>query len=243
MAEVNAFQDLVTTKIAPVIGVLTSEFLALGPLSAILACRKSKTLGELNPLIFPLLFGNSIGWVIYSSATRNPYIFAGNAGGVVLSLFYLLSAYSLTPCPATKSRLEVITLFLLTVWCSVGFAAAMMQDKQLGISILGVLGNIVVFLLFASPLSTFSKVVRTKDSSSINRPFAVCQVLNCLVWFGYGLAIDDVYVALPNFVGLVLGLIQVILIAIFRAGGPTDGPLVSQEDPEGVYSKFERPSA
>lgn len=243
MADSNEFKELVTTKIAPILGVFTSEFLALGPLSAVLACRKSKTLGELNPLIFPLLFGNSIGWVIYSSATRNPYIFAGNAGGVVLSLFYLLSAYSLTTCQATKSRLEVITLFLLSLWCTMGFSAAMMQDKQLGISILGVLGNIVVFLLFASPLATFSKVIRSKDSSSINRPFAICQVLNCLVWFAYGMAIADMYVALPNFVGLLLGLVQVLLILIYRGGKQNDSILPAGEDAAGVYAKFERPSA
>ena len=243
MADSNEFKELVTTTIAPILGVFTSEFLALGPLSAVLACRKSKTLGELNPLIFPLLFGNSIGWVIYSSATRNPYIFAGNAGGVVLSLFYLLSAYSLTTCQATKSRLEVITLFLLSLWCTMGFSAAMMQDKQLGISILGVLGNIVVFLLFASPLATFSKVIRSKDSSSINRPFAICQVLNCLVWFAYGMAIADMYVALPNFVGLLLGLVQVLLILIYRGGKQNDSILPAGEDAAGVYAKFERPSA
>ena len=124
-----------------------------------------------------------------------------------------------------------------------GFAAAMMQDKQLGASILGVLANVVVFLLFASPLATFSKVIRSKDSSSINRPFAVCQVFNCLVWFGYGLAIDDKYVALPNLVGLILGLVQILLIVVYRAGGPSDGPIMTAEDPSGIYSKFERPSA
>jgi solute carrier family 50 (sugar transporter) len=244
MAESSEFKDLLVTKIAPILGVFTSEFLALGPLSAVLACRKSKSLGELNPLIFPLLFGNSIGWVIYSAATRNPYIFAANAGAVVLSLFYLLSAYSLSTCPATKSRLEVISLFLLTVWCSMGFSAAMMQDKQLGISMLGVMGNIVVFLLFASPLATFSKVISTKDSSSINRPFAFCQVLNCLIWLLYGTAISDIYVALPNLVGLSLGVVQVLLIFIYRAGRAIESALpVVGEDGSGVYEKFERPSA
>ncbi len=243
MSETETFYDLLTSRIAPVLGVFTSEFLALGPLSAILACRKSKSLGELNPLIFPLLFGNSIGWVIYSSATRDPYVFAGNAGGVVLSLFYLLSAYSLTTCAATKSRLEVITLFLLALWCSVGFSAAMMDDKALGVHVIGFLGNVVVFLLFASPLLTFSKVVSTKDSSSINRPFAFCQVLNCVTWFAYGLAISDVYIALPNFVGLLLGLAQVVLILLYRANPPVDQLLSAAEEPGGLYAKFERPTA
>ena len=243
MSADQPFQDMFTTKIAPVLGVFMSEFLALGPLSAVLACRKSKSLGELNPLIFPLLFGNSIGWVIYSSATLNPYVFAGNAGGVVLSLFYLLSAYSLTTCAATKSRLEIITLFLLGLWCGVGFSAAIMDDKALGVNIIGFLANTVVFLLFASPLLTFSKVISTKDSSSINRPFAICQVLNCVTWFAYGLAISDVYIALPNFVGLLLGLAQVVLILMYRAAPPAEQLLSAAQDPSSLYSKFERPSA
>ncbi len=238
----ESLKDLLTTKIAPVLGVFTSEFLALGPLSAVLECRKSKSLGALNPLIFPLLFGNSVGWVIYSSATLNPYVFAGNAGGVVLSLFYLLSAYSLTTCATTKSRLEIISLFLLALWCGVGFAAATMENKALGVNIIGFLGNAVVFLLFASPLLTFSKVISTKDSSSINRPFACCQVLNCVTWFAYGLAISDVYIALPNFVGLVLGLAQIALILIYRAAPAEEQLLSAGPDPSSLYTKFERPS-
>ena len=234
----ESLNDQLTTLIAPVLGVFTSNLLALGPLSAVLACRESKRLGELNPLMFPLLFGTCIGWVIYSTATLNPYLFAGNVGGVILSFFYLLSVYSLCNCEATKSRLEIISLFLLALWCFVGFSAAMMDNKALGVHIIGLLGNIVVFLLFASPLLTFWKVISTGDSSSINRPFAYCQVLNCSTWVAYGLAISDVYIAVPNFVGVVFGLAQVVLILSYPAAPPEDQLHFAPQDTGSLYSTF-----
>jgi solute carrier family 50 protein (sugar transporter) len=119
----------------------------------------------------------------------------------------------------------------------------MMDNKSFGVHLIGFLGNFVVFLLFASPLLTFSKVISTKDSSSINRPFAFCQVLNCATWCAYGLAISDVYIALPNFVGLLLGIAQVVLILMYRAAPPVEQLLAAAEEPGGLYAKFDRPSA
>ena len=118
----------------------------------------------------------------------------------------------------------------------------MMDNKALGVKIIGFLGNIVVFLLFASPLLTSWKVISTENSSSINRPFAYCQVLNCATWFTYGLAISDIYIAVPNFVGLLFGLAQVVLILSYPAAPPEDQLPFAPQYPSSLYSTFKRPS-
>jgi uncharacterized protein with PQ loop repeat len=213
----TGIESFLVKILAPVLGVIMSEFLAFGPLPAMLHCRKAKSLGDVNPFLFPLLFGNGIGWVIYGSATRNPFVFLGNIGAVGLSLFYLLTAHTLTGCDSVRKQLEIMTLFLVTMWGTVGFIAAMLEDQVQGVAMIGILGNIIVFLMFASPLSTFPKVIKKKDSSSINRPFAICQVLNCMVWVLYGLATDDIYVTMPNVAGLILGFAQLFLILRYPA--------------------------
>ena len=107
----------------------------------------------------------------------------------------------------------------------------MSDDDQLRINVLGICCNIIVIILFASPLSTIAKVVSTRSSASLNRPFMAVQVLNCALWFTYGLMIGDIYVWIPNAIGLLLGLIQLALICIFPKGKPVMMQGDDVEDP------------
>ena len=242
----SRIKDFALQTLAPLLGVFTSELLALGPVAAVLESRRQQRLGELNPIPFPLLLGNCVGWVVYSAATRNAYIFASNVGGVLLAVYYLLSACSLTMSARMRTTIEALTVTMLFIWCVLGFVAAMLDDKQLAILIIGVVANVIVFLLFASPLTTFGKVISSKDSSSINRPFAACQIFNCALWLAYGIATQNVYVTLPNFAGLLLGIIQVLLIVIFPALPAEKSRFVEALNPTeegaGYYGRLEDPA-
>ena len=171
---------LLAYQILPVLGILTSLLLALGPLRRILDCRNANDLGCLNPIPCTLLLGNSVGMVMYSTATRNATLFLSNIGSVMLSIFYVLSAYGLCTCPRTRRKLEIITISLAALWCTAGFSAAMVENRQTGILILGVVANVVVLLLFASPLSGIAEIIQTRNSRSIDRMFASGQVTQIL---------------------------------------------------------------
>jgi len=215
------------TDIAPAmgaVGVFTSSILGFGPLPAVLNCRKTKHLGEMNVDPFPILFGNALGWIIYSCVTTPPgvLIFAANVSNVLLGMFFLLTGYNLTPSDSVRLKLEILSLFFLSLWMGLGFLCAMIDDNDLRVNILGVACNILVLILFASPLSTMAKVVTTKSSASINRPFAVVQVINCALWVVYGVfAVKDKYVWIPNVIGFTLGVMQISLILLFPKGRPT----------------------
>ena len=168
--------DFFTQFLAPALGVITSELLALGPLASILDCRRVQHLGDLNPLPFPLLYGNSAGMIIYSVVIQNPFMFAGNIGALLLSVFYVFTVYDLAECSSIRRRLDILMCSSTSLWMIAGFIALILDDQRARVRTIGILGNIVVFFLFASPLTTCAQVFRTKNSSSINRPFAYCQV-------------------------------------------------------------------
>ena len=56
-----------------------------------------------------------MGWVIYGAATKNFFVFAGNIGAVGTSLFYLLTAHTLTSSEKIRTQLEVIAVFFSAV--------------------------------------------------------------------------------------------------------------------------------
>ena len=111
-------------------------------------------------------------------------------------------------------------------WFSLAFAVVVLGDQTLlalheAISIESVLGTGAVlccFCYYFFPLSTISKVLRTKDSSSIEPNLAAMSVVNSSLWavYGYfGLGSPAVYI--PNFTGLALSIVQVGLILAYPA--------------------------
>lgn len=50
-------------------------------------------LQDLNPIPFPVVVANCVAWVAYAIVCKDPYVFLANDPGLLLGLFYTLSAY------------------------------------------------------------------------------------------------------------------------------------------------------
>eukprot|EP00293_Proteomonas_sulcata_P011315 CAMPEP_0184291994 /NCGR_PEP_ID=MMETSP1049-20130417/3852_1 /TAXON_ID=77928 /ORGANISM="Proteomonas sulcata, Strain CCMP704" /LENGTH=229 /DNA_ID=CAMNT_0026599595 /DNA_START=633 /DNA_END=1322 /DNA_ORIENTATION=+ len=220
-------------NVAPVVGVFTSTAIGFGPLTAVLKARKNRSLGDINPDPFPVLFGNAIGWIIYAAATRNIYIYGGNVVNVMMGIWYLMTAYGLTTSEGLRRKMEILTVLFTGLWTVLGFYCAMIDDEAFRINLLGIVCNVIVIILFASPLTTAIKVIQTKNSVSISRPFAAIQLVNCGLWTGYGLAVGDYYVWVPNTIAFVLGVIQAVLICVYPvppSAATLEEPFMSDND-------------
>ncbi|KAJ1469262.1 sugar efflux transporter for intercellular exchange-domain-containing protein [Baffinella frigidus] len=180
----------------PIFGAILSTGLGLAPLGDVLRCRRNRSLGEMNPDVFPLLFGNGVGWVIYACCTRNAYVFAANFTNVLVGM--------------SRVKIETMTILMLGLWSALSLGGPTRTPHQgTRTSVVGVAANAIVLLLFASPLSTIATVLRDRSAASINMPFALVQILNCSLWELYGLHLGDVYIWGPNAIGLLLGMLQV----------------------------------
>jgi solute carrier family 50 protein (sugar transporter) len=50
---------------------------------------------------------------------------------------------------------------------------------------------------YVAPLSSVAKVVAERDSSSLHWPLCMMNIINGMLWFAYGLALRDWFIALP----------------------------------------------
>lgn len=73
------------------------------------------------------------------------------------------------------------------------------------------------------------KVIKTKSVEYMPFALSFFLTLNAVMWFFYGLLLKDYYIALPNVVGFVFGIIQMILYVIFKNAKPTNIPIKDQE--------------
>ncbi|KAJ6751577.1 hypothetical protein OIU85_002049 [Salix viminalis] len=82
----------------------------------------------------------------------------------------------------------------------------------------GIIGNVISFGLFLSPVPTFYRICKKKDVQEFQPYPYVATVLNCLFWIFYGLPIikpDSILVVTINSVGLVLELIYLSIFCFF----------------------------
>jgi solute carrier family 50 (sugar transporter) len=163
----------------PIIGAITSTFLGLSTLPAVLQVSKTRELKQLNIIPLALLLMNALAWILYSFIMANYYIFFANIVNFGACLFYVLTCLPLETIDRQTliTRIMVILgscLLCLGAVCFITFK----DDETARIQISG-WGSVLILLIFyASPLSTMRTVISTKCSESIHVNLAIATLVN-----------------------------------------------------------------
>ncbi|XP_050221464.1 bidirectional sugar transporter SWEET7b-like [Mercurialis annua] len=82
-------------------------------------------------------------------------------------------------------------------------------------SVVGIIGNVISFGLFLSPIPTFYRIFKKKDVEEFQFYPYVATVLNCMLWIFYGLPYvtkDNILVVIINAIGL---FIELVYLSVF----------------------------
>ena len=81
--------------------------------------------------------------------------------------------------------------------------------------IIGVTVNLNLIFFYAAPLSTIVTVFKTKSSASIHRCTMIMNTSNAFFWCVYSFAIQDYYILIPNGLGFMFGITQIVLYTCY----------------------------
>ncbi|KAF3441283.1 hypothetical protein FNV43_RR15196 [Rhamnella rubrinervis] len=98
-----------------------------------------------------------------------------------------------------------------------------MVTKEAAHNIVGIIGNVISFGLFISPVPTFVRIIKNKTVEEFKPDPYIATVLNCLFWIFYGMPFvkpDSILVITINSIGLVL---ELIYLSIFFVYATTKG--------------------
>ncbi|XVF58094.1 hypothetical protein PTKIN_Ptkin07bG0034900 [Pterospermum kingtungense] len=101
-----------------------------------------------------------------------------------------------------------------------------MVSAEVARNIVGIIGNVISFFLFASPIPTFLKIYKQKAVEEFKPDPYVATVMNCMLWVFYGLPIvhpDSTLVVTINGTGLVM---ELIYLTIFFIYAPKKGQVI-----------------
>ncbi|CAJ2631772.1 unnamed protein product [Trifolium pratense] len=137
------------------------------------------------------------------------------------------------------------TLKMIVLMNFVGFGAIVVlthvifEDEKQRIKLLGWICVVFATSVFAAPLSIIRVVIRTKSVEFLPFPLSLLLLISAIMWLLYGLSLKDIYVTLPNVVGLTFGIVQITLYAIYINSTPVNNDQLPEYKDDVINDELE----
>lgn len=140
--------------------------------------------------------------------TNTPWQTATDLGALVVQVTSQSS-----PAPAPHEKIVVGMVAFWTMLISlISLTNFTPRTDEL---IVGVCVNINLFFFYGAPLSTILTVLKERDSSSIHKWTMITNTVNGAFWTAYGIAVMDPFIYVPNGIGSLLGVVQMVMVVLF----------------------------
>ena len=80
---------------------------------------------------------------------------------------------------------------------------------------LGIIGNILSIIFFLSPILIMVNLIKTGETKTVPSLLFMFTLLNCELWFIYGVQEDSWEIYICNFIGLLLNTIYLNLFCVY----------------------------
>ncbi|KAL9393071.1 hypothetical protein Peur_012356 [Populus x canadensis] len=191
-----------TIFIVGVLGNIISSLAYLSPLKTFWRIVKNRSTEDFSSIPYICTLMNATLWIYYGITKPDSFLIA-----------------TINGFGAAKTALLVGLL-------DVGFAAAaisfthFMFQGDVRIDVVGFICDCSGMLVYASPLAAMKTVITTKSVEFMPFLLSFSILLNGGFWTLYALLAKDNFVGIPNGIGLLLGIAQLILYGIYHRYEP-----------------------
>ncbi|GAB2270491.1 Bidirectional sugar transporter sweet1 [Dionaea muscipula] len=198
-------------------GNATALFLFLAPLMTFKRIIKNRSTEQFSGLPYVMTLLNCLlsAWYGLPFISPNNILVATiNGTGAVIETVYVLIYLLFAP---RREKLKIGGLFVsvLTLFSGIALVSVLALHGHARKLFCGFAASIFSIIMYASPLSVMSMVIKTKSVEYMPFLLSLFSFLCGTSWFIYGLLGRDPFVAVPNGVGSGLGAMQLILYFIY----------------------------
>jgi len=210
-------------NIVGIIGNVISFGLFLSPLPTFIQIVNKGDVEKFVPDPYLATFLNCALWVFYGLPIVHPnsiLVVTINGTGLLIETVYLSIFFAYAPRPKRLKMLGVLAVelvFLAAVAAGVLLGAHTSDQRSL------VVGSICIFfgtIMYAAPLTVMKRVITTKSVEYMPFTLSLVSFLNGICWTTYALIRFDIFITIPNGLGTLLGLAQLILYFCYYGSTP-----------------------
>ncbi|XP_004491681.1 bidirectional sugar transporter N3 [Cicer arietinum] len=202
------------------LGNVISFLVFLAPISTFYRIYKKKSTEGFQSLPYLVALFSSMLWLYYALLKKDAFLLITiNSFGCVIEIIYIILYIIYAPRDARKLTFKLLSAMNVGSLALILLVTQYAVHGPLRVQVLGWICVSISVSVFAAPLSIVAQVVRTKSVEFMPFNLSFTLTLSAVMWFGYGLFLKDICIALPNVLGFVLGLLQMLLYAIYRNRG------------------------
>ncbi|GLJ30186.1 hypothetical protein SUGI_0597040 [Cryptomeria japonica] len=179
----------------------------------------NKTSGEMSGLPYAVGLFNCLVYAWYgcpliSNGWDNALVLAINTIGLLLQCCFC-TIYLLFALPKSKRRMGTMVVGVLMAFLSLVTVSMWGLNAQKKL-VVGSTGMVASVILYGSPLSDIRTVVRTKSVECMSFYFSFFAFLGSVLWLVYGALSKDNLIMAPNFLGIPLASVQIIIYCMYK---------------------------
>ncbi|KAL2921945.1 Bidirectional sugar transporter SWEET3 [Bienertia sinuspersici] len=207
-----------------IMGNASSALLYASPILTFSTIIKKKSTLEFSYIPYIVALLNSLlytwyGLPIVSHGWENIPLITVNGLGVLLESSFVL-VYLWFVSPRGKVKVAALTLTVLALFVAAALISAFLLHNHHKRKIfVGSIGLVTSVALYGAPLVAVKQVIQTKSVEYMPFYLSFFTLLASCCWAIYGLLSHDVFIMSPNWVGILLAILQLMVYWKYKERG------------------------
>ncbi|CAI9093425.1 OLC1v1028925C1 [Oldenlandia corymbosa var. corymbosa] len=174
---------------------------------------------EYSPVPYLATFINCALWVPYGCPFVHPkslLVITINGAGFAIEAVYI--ALFITFCQTRQRKMKlaaIVAAELVSVAALAVLVLNLAHTTKLRSAIVGPICMVRNIIMYGAPLSVMGGVIRTRSVEYMPLFLSLASFANGVCWTAYALFKFDLDIFVPNLIGAALGLIQLVLYAMY----------------------------
>ncbi|XVF11445.1 hypothetical protein REPUB_Repub08aG0028200 [Reevesia pubescens] len=205
------------TFVFGILGNVVSFMMYLAPLPTFYQIYKKKTSEGFQSIPYVISLFSAMLWIYYGLLKKDAMLLiATSPFCVLMQTFYIVTYFYYALKKEKIVTVKLILLFNVFGFGVIFLSTFFLQNPLTRLHILGYICMAFNLCMFVAPLGILRKVIKTKSVEFMPFTLSVFLTLAAVMWFFYGLFIKDMNVAIPNVLGFIFGILQMILYAVYK---------------------------
>lgn len=158
-------------------------------------------------------------WSMYGLRAGIAQVYVTNGVAILIALAGLLTFIAFAAAPEEKRyNIGISAASIILGILGGGLIAFLPHDKDIAEKVVGFVAMAANIFMYGAPLTLIATMVRTKDVRSLSFPTMVAGTITTALWIALACLLNplNVYILVPNSMGMVLFIVQFVLFGLFH---------------------------